>query len=176
MVAEGTSITYTVTDKDSGAELWRHTEINDEWALGSFGFRARVMDSGLTNLYMVGFDNLKITAIGEVGDHLAAGKALADYKPNVTSAAVEPLLTPAIEVTVPDVVEVSVSDLDMTKTEYVFMKTIFPIQIRLPTLRSIAANGRYRMDACTTRSLRRDLKKAPTFRSFCIRQITTPTF
>ncbi len=125
VVAEGTSITYTVTDKDSGAELWRHTEINDEWALGSFGFRARVMDSGLTNLYMVGFDNLKITAIGEVGDHLAAGKSLADYKPNVTSAAVEPLLTPAIEVTVPDVVEVSASDLDMTKTEYVFYENDF---------------------------------------------------
>ena len=125
VVAEGTSITYTVTDKDSGAELWQHTEINDEWALGSFGFRACVMNSGLTNLNMVGFDNLKITATGEVGDHLAAGKALADYKPNVTSAAVEPLLTPAIEVTVPDVVEVSVSDLDMTKTEYVFYENDF---------------------------------------------------
>ncbi len=125
VVVEGTSITYTVTDKDSGAELWQHTEINDEWALGSFGFRACVMNSGLTNLNMVGFDNLKITATGEVGDHLAAGKALADYKPNVTSAAVEPLLTPAIEVTVPDVVEVSASDLDMTKTEYVFYENDF---------------------------------------------------
>ena len=125
VVVEGTSITYTVTDKDSGAELWQHTEINDEWALGSFGFRACVMNSGLTNLNMVGFDNLKITATGEVGDHLAAGKSLADYKPNVTSAAVEPLLTPAIEVTVPDVVEVSASDLDMTKTEYVFYENDF---------------------------------------------------
>ncbi len=125
VVAEGDNITFTVTDKDSGTELWKHTQVNDEFALGSFGFRACIMNGGLTNLNMVGFDNLKITAIGEVGDHLAAGKALADYKPNVTSSAVMPEITPAIEVTVPDVVDVDVSTLDMTKTEYVFYENDF---------------------------------------------------
>ena len=123
--AVGKSITYVISDLDTGNELWNYTTENDEWAMGSFGFRACVMHDGLTNLAMLGFDNLKITAHGEVGDHLAAGKKLADYKPKVQSAAILPKVTPAIEVNVPAVVEVKVSDLDMSVTDYVFYENDF---------------------------------------------------
>ena len=123
--AVGKSITYVISDLDTGNELWNYTTENDEWAMGSFGFRACVMHDGLTNLAMLGFDNLKITAHDEVGDHLAAGKKLADYKPKVQSAAILPKVTPAIEVNVPAVVEVKVSDLDMSVTDYVFYENDF---------------------------------------------------
>ena len=114
-----------MTDLDSAEVIWEVTIENEEWALGSFGFRAVVMNNGLTNLGMLGFDNLKITAIGEVGDHLAAGKALADYKPKVTSAAILPKVTRPLEIVKPEVVEVAAADLDTTKTEYVFYENDF---------------------------------------------------
>ena len=123
--AVGQSITYVISDLDTGNELWNYTTENDEWAMGSFGFRACIMHDGLTNLAMLGFDNLKITAHGEVGDHLAAGKALADYKPKVESAAILPKVTPAIDVKVPAVVEVKASNLDMSVTDYVFYENDF---------------------------------------------------
>lgn len=123
--AIGKSITYVIADLDTGVELWNYSMENDEWAMGTFGFRACIMNNGLTNLAMLGFDNLKITAHGEVGDHLAAGKKLADYKPKVTSAAVLPKVTPALDVKVPDVVEVKASDLDMSVTDYVFYENDF---------------------------------------------------
>lgn len=125
VIAEGNSITVIMTNLDTGDELFNHTQENDEWSLGTFGFRAVVMNNGMTNLSMLGFDNLKITAIGEVGDHLAAGKPLSAYKPTVVSAATLAEVTPAIEVTVPEVVSVHVDDLDMTKTEYVFYENDF---------------------------------------------------
>ena len=125
VVAEGKTITVVMSNLTTGDELWNYTVENEEWLMGAFGFRAVVMNNGMTNLGMLGFDNLKITAIGEVGDHLKAGKALADYKPKVVSAAALAEVTPAIEVTVPEVVEVHVDDLDMTKTEYVFYENDF---------------------------------------------------
>lgn len=123
--AVGKSITYVISDLDTGNELWNYTTENDEWAKGTFGFRACVMHDGLTNLAMLGFDNLKITAHGEVGDHLAAGKKLADYKPKVESAAILPEVTPAIEVKVPAVAEVKASDLDLSVKDYVFYENDF---------------------------------------------------
>ncbi len=125
VIAEGKNITYIMTDIDAATEIWNVTIENEDWAMGSFGFRAVVMNNGSTNLGMLGFDNLKITAIGEVGDHLAAGKSLADYVPKVTSAAEMPLITDPMEITDPEVVEVSAADLDMTKTEYVFYENDF---------------------------------------------------
>ena len=122
---EGKNLTYIVTDLDTGVELFNHTLENDEWALGSFGFRLVIMNSGLLNVGMVGFDNLKVTAIGEVGDWLAAGKSLADYKPGVENNAVVVAHTDAIEVTVPEVVKVESSKLDASKTEYVFYENDF---------------------------------------------------
>ena len=125
VVASGKNISYTITDLDTGAELWTHALENEEWACGTFGFRACIMNNGLTNLAMLGFDNLKITANGEVGDHLAAGKPLSTYKPKTESAAIMPKVTPAIEVKVPAVVEVKTSDLDMTVTDYVYYENDF---------------------------------------------------
>ncbi|MBQ9134264.1 MAG: hypothetical protein IJX64_07010 [Clostridia bacterium] len=122
---QGTHITYVMSDLNTGSELYTIELDNDEWAYGSFGFRAAIMQSGLTNLGVLGFDNLKITAIGEVGDWLAAGKSLADYKPSVTSNVIVPKVTEAIEVTVPEVVKVEASKLDVTKTEYVFYENDF---------------------------------------------------
>lgn len=123
--AVGKSITYVISDLDTENELWNYTTENDEWAMGSFGFRACVMHDGLTNLAMLGFDNLKIMAHGEVGDHLAAGKKLADYKPKVESAAILPEVTPAIEVKVPAVAEVKASELDLSVKDYVFYENDF---------------------------------------------------
>ncbi len=125
VTAEGKNITVVMSNLDTGEELWNYTQENDEWSMGTFGFRAVVMNNGMTNLGMLGFDNLKITAIGEVGDHLSAGKPLSAYKPTVVSAAALAEITPAIEVTVPEVVSVHVDDLDMTKTEYVFYENDF---------------------------------------------------
>lgn len=125
ITVEGKNLTYVLTDKSTGAELYNQTVENDEWALGSFGFRAVIMNSGLMNLNMLGFDNLKVTAIGEVGDWLAAGKSLADYNSGVENNAVVVAHTDAIEVTVPEVVQVESSTLDMTKTEYVFYENDF---------------------------------------------------
>jgi len=125
VTAEGKNITVVMTNLDTGEELFNHTQENDEWSLGTFGFRAVVMNNGSTNLGLLGFDNLKITAIGEVGDHLASGKPLSSYKPTVVSAASLAEITPAIEVTVPEVVSVHMDDLDMTKTEYVFYENDF---------------------------------------------------
>lgn len=122
---EGTHITYIMSDLNTGSELYTIELDNDEWAYGSFGFRAAIMQSGLINLGVLGFDNLKITAIGEVGDWLAAGKSLADYKPGVASNVIVPKVTEAIEVTVPEVVKVEASKLDATKTEYVFYENDF---------------------------------------------------
>lgn len=125
VIAEGKNITYIMTDRDSGAEIWNVTIENEDWAMGSFGFRAVVMNNGNTNLGMLGFDNLKITATGEVGEHLAAGKPLADYKPTVASAAEMPAITNPMEIDDPAVVEVNAADLDLTKTEYVFYENDF---------------------------------------------------
>ena len=125
VTVEGKNITYVMTNLDTGAELHTYTVENGEWAMGSFGFRAAIMQSGLLNVGVVGFDNVKITALGEVGDWLAAGKALKDYKPGVTSEVIVPKITEAIEVTVPEVVKVEASKLDATKTEYVFYENDF---------------------------------------------------
>ena len=125
VVASGETIDYTITDKDSGAQLWTTSITNNEWAYGSFGFRACIMHDGLMNLGMLGFDNLKITATGKCGDHLAAGKALKDFKPGVESAAILPKITPAIKVNTPKVEKVDASKLDMTKTSYVFYENTF---------------------------------------------------
>lgn len=125
VTVEGTTITYVVTDPNTGGEYLNYSMENNEWAYGSFGFRAVVMNGSLMNLGLLGFDNLKVTAIGEVGDWLAAGKALKDYVPRVASAQVIPDVTPAVEVTVPEVVKVEASKLDTTKTEYVFYENDF---------------------------------------------------
>ena len=125
VTVEGKNITYVMTNLDTGAELHTYTVENGEWAMGSFGFRAAIMQSGLLNVGVVGFDNVKITALGEVGDWLASGKALKDYKPGVTSEVIVPKITEAIEVTVPEVVKVEASKLDATKTEYVFYENDF---------------------------------------------------
>ena len=125
VTAEGKTITYVMTDLDTNAESWTTSLDNDEYALGSFGFRAVAFNNGITNLNTLGFDNLKITAIGEVGDHLASGKTLSEYAPSVVSGAVMPQITPALEVTVPEVVTVKAEDLDMTKTEYVYYENDF---------------------------------------------------
>lgn len=125
VVASGKNFTYTLSDLDTGAELWNYSFENDEWASGTFGFRACIMNEGLTNLAMLGFDNLKITANGEVGDHLASGKPLSTYKPKTQSAAIMPKVTPAIEVNVPAVVEVKASDIDMSVTDYVYYENDF---------------------------------------------------
>lgn len=122
---EGKNLTYIVTDKDTGVELFNYTMENDEWALGSFGFRMIGMNSGLINMGAVGFDNLKVTAIGEVGDWLASGKSLADYNSGVENNAIVVAHTNAIEVTVPEVVKVESSKLDASKSEYVFYSNDF---------------------------------------------------
>ncbi len=124
-IVDGESITYIVTDLGTGAELFNHTLENAEWGAGSFGFRSCIMNSGLTNLGMLGYDNLKITATGTVGDWLAAGKTLEEFEPGVSTAPVIPAHTQAIEVTVPEVVKVESSKLDATKTEYVFYQNDF---------------------------------------------------
>jgi|GEM_PF-1426595 len=127
IVAEGANLTYTVTDKDTGSELWVGTVENKEWAMGAFGFRALLMNNslGMTNLGMLAYDNLKVTAIGDVGDHLAAGKPLSAYTPKVTSDAVLPKVTDPLDIQVPAVVEVEASKLDAEKTEYVFYENDF---------------------------------------------------
>ena len=122
---EGKNLTYIITDKDTGAEIFNHTLENEEWALGSFGFRAVIMNNGILNVGLLGFDNLKVTAIGEVGDWLAAGKSLADYQPGVENAAIVVAHTDAIQVTVPEVVQVESSKLDASKNEYVFYENDF---------------------------------------------------
>ena len=120
---EGKNLTYIVTDKATGKEIYNHTMENDEWALGSFGFRMVIMNSGLVNLGVTGFDNLKVTAIGAVGDWLASGKSLADYKPNVKS---NPVVQTSVDtVVIPQSVKVDASKLDATKTEYVFYENDF---------------------------------------------------
>lgn len=125
VTVEGKNITYVMTNLDTGAELHTYTVENGEWAAGSFGFRAAIMQSGFLNVNVVGFDNLKITATGAVGDWLASGKALKDYQSGVVSEVIVPKITEAIEVTVPEVVKVEASKLDTTKTEYVFYENDF---------------------------------------------------
>ena len=120
---EGSMISVLVTDLDSGAELWNYTTENKEWGAGSFGIRACVMHDALINLNQVAFDNLKITARGKVGDHLAAGKALKDFAAKVVTDTIK--VTPAIKLTVPKVEKVDASKLDLTKTEYVFYENDF---------------------------------------------------
>ncbi len=124
-IVEGKNLTYIVTDLGTGAELFNHTMENEEWAAGSFGFRSCIMNSGLTNLGMLGYDNLKVTATGAVGDWLKAGKTLAEFEPGVSVAPIIPAHTEAIEVTVPEVVKVEASKLDASKTEYVFYQNDF---------------------------------------------------
>ena len=125
VIVEGNKITCVATDLGTDSEIYKYEAQNSEWALGSFGLRAAIMQSGLTNLALVGFDNLKITAIGKVGDWLASGKALKDYDPGVSSELLIPEITEAIEVTVPEVVRVEASALDTSKTEYVFYENDF---------------------------------------------------
>ena len=126
VVAEGKNITYIITDLATSQELWNHTLENGEFALGSFGFRLVTSHTdGSTNINTVGLDNLKVVAIGEVGDHLASGKTLAEYVPNVESEAIMPEITEAITVSVPEVVTVKAEDIDTTKTEYVFYENDF---------------------------------------------------
>ena len=113
MTVEGKNITVVVTD-DEGTELWNHTATNDEWAMGTFGLCAVPADMSVSqvNIGILTFDNLKVTAIGEVGTHLANGGALADYVPTVASN--------------PVVVEkVNASEIDFSKTEYVLYETDF---------------------------------------------------
>ncbi len=125
VTAAGKNITYVLSDLATGTELYTYSVENGEWAMGSFGLRAAIMQSGMTNLGLLGFDNLKVVATGEVGDWLASGKALKDYKPGVSSELLIPKITEAIEVTVPEVVQVEASKLDASKTEYVFYQNDF---------------------------------------------------
>ncbi len=113
MIVEGSTLTVVVTD-EFGMELWNYTAVNDEWAMGTFGFTAipADMSAAMVNIGMLSFDNLKVTAIGDVGTHLAAGGALADYKPTVVS-------NPVV------VNKVNEEDVDFSKTEYVLYENDF---------------------------------------------------
>lgn len=113
MTVEGPSLTVVVTD-EYGQELWNYTAVNDEWAMGTFGLTAigADMSAAMVNIGMLQFDNLKVTAIGDVGTHLANGGALADYKPTVASNPVK-------------VEKVNEDDIDFTKTEYVLYENDF---------------------------------------------------
>lgn len=125
LIAEGTTLTNIITDLETGEELWRGEAEDPDFAYGTFGFKMVVMKDGVANLGVVAYDNIKITAINEVGDHLAAGKPLSSYKPTVVSDIDKFEITKAVEVVVPEVVQVSASDLDMNKTEYVFYENDF---------------------------------------------------
>ena len=113
MTVEGQNITVVVTD-ENGEELYNHTTTNDEWAMGTFGFSALPEDAAasVVNVRMLKFDNLKVTAIGDVGAHLANGGKLADYKPTVKSNPVT-------------VAKVNEADIDFTNTEYVLYENDF---------------------------------------------------
>ncbi len=125
LIVEGSTITNVITNLETGEEIWSGTAEDADFAYGTFGFKMVVMKDGVANIGVVAYDNVKITAINEVGDHLAAGKPLSTYVPNVISEIDKFEITKAVEVVVPEVVEVSSSDLDMTKTEYVFYENDF---------------------------------------------------
>ena len=113
MTVSGSTINTVITDA-SGAELWNNTVENNEWAMGTFGFTAVPADMSVSmvNVGILSFDNLKVTATGDVGTHLAGGGTLADYTPAVAS---DPIV----------VEKVSESDIDFTKTEYVLYENDF---------------------------------------------------
>lgn len=113
MTVEGPALTVLVTD-EYGQELWNYTAINDEWAMGTFGFTAigADMSAAMVNIGMLQFDNLKVTAIGEVGDYLANGGTLADYKPTVVSNPVK-------------VDKVNEDEVDFTKDTFVLYENDF---------------------------------------------------
>lgn len=123
-IVKGDTLTFIVTDLATGAELYNHSTQNDYWKSGSFGFRAFVMNSGLTNLGMLGYDNLKVTATGAVGDWLASGKALKDFNSGV-GAVLLPEHTEPFVIKTPEIVKVQASKLDASKTDYVFYTNDF---------------------------------------------------
>ncbi|MBQ8837163.1 MAG: hypothetical protein IJ002_06620 [Clostridia bacterium] len=113
MTVEGANVTVVVTDPE-GVELWNYTAENGEWAMGTFGFSAVPADMSVSmvNIGVLSFDNLKVTAIGAVGDHLANGGALSEYVPSVQSN--------------PIVIEkVNASEIDFSNTEYVLYENDF---------------------------------------------------
>lgn len=115
ITVQGTSVNCVITDNNVGTEVYNNTVDSDMWAMGSFGVSAIIADmsgSGATNFGSLAFDNLKVTAIGEVGDHLASGKALADFVPAMASAALPAYFVPEEE-------------LDMTMDEYIIYETDF---------------------------------------------------
>ncbi len=113
MTVHGADITIVVTD-ESGAELWNYTVNNNEWAMGTFGFTAVPADMSVSmvNVGLLKFDNLKVTAIGDVGTHLANGGKLSEYVPTVAS---DPIV----------VEKVSEKDIDFSKNEYVLYENDF---------------------------------------------------
>ena len=57
---------YIISDLTTKRVLWEHTEVNDEYTNGSFGFRMSAMIyDGMANLGCTSFDNLVISKIEE---------------------------------------------------------------------------------------------------------------
>lgn len=82
IAVRGNLITTTLTDIDSGMELWGWTQIDDSWSKGSVGLFAytKIVD-GLDNRN-VSFDNLKIytlPALSEKNDFTAACGGMLQY-------------------------------------------------------------------------------------------------
>ena len=66
IAVKGDLLQYTMTDLDSGKELWSWSGTHTAHTAGSFGFRmyGKARD-GLNNLNATGFDNLKISTYAE---------------------------------------------------------------------------------------------------------------
>ena len=113
MTVSVADINIVVTNA-AGEEIWNYTTNNNEWAKGTFGFSAVPADMSVSmvNVGVLSFDNLKVTATGEVGDHLANGGKLADFVPTVNS---DPIV----------VEKVSSKDVDFSKDEYVLYENDF---------------------------------------------------
>ncbi len=63
---KGDTVQLTVTDLDSGAQLWQHAENASIWNKGTFGFRVYgKMRDGLDNINGVSYDNFVISTFGE---------------------------------------------------------------------------------------------------------------
>ncbi len=64
-------ITYTLTNKSTGATLWKYTTKDRLWAHGSFGFRiyAKTYSDGSSNINLTNFDNLVISVFPHTCEH-----------------------------------------------------------------------------------------------------------
>ena len=64
---KGNMLQLVITDIASGKVLWQHSETNDLWTKGTFGFRLRgkATNAGLNNINITSFDNLVISTYGE---------------------------------------------------------------------------------------------------------------